>query len=98
MADIEIRRTHGLGIEAARAAAEHMMARLGKQFGLKGTWEGDTLRFERPGVRGSLALTADSVRLSVTLGFLLRAMKGSIERAVIEELDTLFTRRDAPPP
>ncbi len=90
MADIDVRRVHGLGMAAARAAAERMAEDLGRKFDLRGEWEGDVLRFQRPGVTGSLAITARELQLSVSLGFLLRAMKGSIERAILEELDTLF--------
>ena len=93
MADIDIRRAHGLGMGAARAAAERMAEDLGRKFGLKGAWEGDVLHFERPGVAGSLAINASELHLTVSLGFLLRAMRGSIERSVVEELDSLF----APP-
>jgi putative polyhydroxyalkanoate system protein len=94
MADIQLKRTHGLGVEAARAAAEKMSDHLSKKFGLQGRWAGNTLHFERPGVTGSLAITERDLDLAITLvGFLMKAMKGSIERAVNEELDKLF----APP-
>ena len=96
MADIELHRVHGLGMKAAREAAERMAAELGRRFQLKGTWHGDVLRFERPGVTGSLALTDQDLRLSVGLGFLLKAMRGSIESAVVEELDRLFAKPAAP--
>ena len=92
MADIELTRTHGLSLTAARAAADRMAESLGRKFGLAGTWKGNTLTFERPGVSGSLALTEKDLHLAVTLGFLLKAMKGSIERAVNEEMDRLFEK------
>jgi putative polyhydroxyalkanoate system protein len=90
MADIDLTRVHNLGMEAARAKAERMAEQLGRKFDLKGTWAGNVLKFERPGVSGSLAVTGKDVHLVVSLGFLLKAMKGSIERAVLQELDTLF--------
>jgi putative polyhydroxyalkanoate system protein len=90
MADIEVRRPHDMSMKDARAAAEKMAAHLGKKFGLKGDWEGDTLHFDRPGVQGSLHLTPKHLKLTVTLGFLLKMMRGSIEQAVGEELDKLF--------
>lgn len=95
MADIELHRVHGLGLKAARAAADRMAEHLGRKFDLKGDWEGNVLRFERPGVTGSLVIGEQDLRLSVALGFLLKAMKGSIEKAVEHELDALFV---APPP
>ena len=96
MADIEIRRVHNLGLAAARKAADRMAEHLGQRFGLKGTWRGNVMHFERPGVTGSLAISDTDLDLRVTLGMLLRMMKGSLDRAVHEELDKLFA--NAPPP
>ena len=90
MADIEIKRAHGMGIKAARAAAEKMVEQLGRKFDLKGNWAGNVLRFERPGVTGSLTVGEKDLSLSVALGFLLKAMKGSIESAVKQELDKVL--------
>jgi putative polyhydroxyalkanoate system protein len=98
MADIEIHRVHNLGMKAARAAADKMAEHLGRKFDLKGDWEGNTLRFERPGVSGALAIDDKALKLSVSLGFLLKAMKGSIESAVRQELDKLFAETPAPRP
>jgi putative polyhydroxyalkanoate system protein len=92
MADIELHRVHNLGLKAARVAADKMAEHLGQKFGLTGDWQGNTLKFERPGVSGSLAITDKDLRLSVALGFLLKAMKGSIEQAVVHELDKLFAK------
>ena len=92
MADIDLKRVHHLGMKAARHAADEMAADLGRKFGLAGSWTGNTLHFDRPGVAGKLVLTEKDLHLTVTLGFLLKALRGSIERAVHEELDTLFSR------
>lgn len=97
MADIEVHRVHNLGLKAARAAADRMADHLGRKFDLKGAWEGNVLRFERPGVTGSLAITDKDLRLSVALGFLLKAMKASIESAVVHELDKLFVAQARAP-
>ena len=94
MADIEIRRLHELGLAGARAAAERMAEDLRRRFGLAGSWQGNVFRFERPGVKGSLAVSERDLHLDVALGLLLKAMRGSIERAVNEQLDAI-TR--APP-
>jgi putative polyhydroxyalkanoate system protein len=88
--DIDVQRVHNLGLAAARKAADRLAADLGKKFELRGDWEGNVLHFERPGVTGALAIDEKALHLTVTLGFLLKAMKGSIERAVMGELDSLF--------
>ncbi|MGE5096816.1 MAG: polyhydroxyalkanoic acid system family protein [Betaproteobacteria bacterium] len=98
MADIDMRRAHGLGLEGARAAADRMMENLAARFGLHGHWEGNVLRFQRPGVNGHLSVGADHLHLSVSLGFLFKAMRGAIESAVDRELDQVFARGDAPTP
>ena len=72
-----------------------MVADLARKFDLRGQWQGDVLRFERPGVAGTLALTDKDLHLSISLGFLLKAMKASIEKSVMHELDTLFARARA---
>ena len=97
MADIEIHRAHNLGLKAARTAADRMAETLGRKFDLKGSWAGNVLRFERPGVSGSLAISDKDLNLSVALGFLLKAMKGSIQSAIEQELDRLFAHAKAPP-
>ena len=92
MPDIDIKRAHNLGLKAARSAADKMAEHLGRRFGLKGDWSGNVLNFARPGVTGSLAVDDKDLRLTVSLGFLLKAMRGSIESAVHEELDQLFAK------
>jgi putative polyhydroxyalkanoate system protein len=98
MADIDITRTHHLGLSGARTAAERMADHLGRKFDLKGEWTGNVLSFARPGVSGSLKISDKDLHLSVALGFLLKAMKGSIEKAVVHELDALFPAKAAAPP
>ncbi|QJR15175.1 polyhydroxyalkanoic acid system family protein [Usitatibacter palustris] len=96
MADIDVRRAHDLGLKAARAAADKMIEHLAKKFDLKGAWNGNTLNFARSGVTGSLEVGDKDLHLSITLGFLLKAMRGSIERAVHGELDALFAAKAEP--
>lgn len=97
MADIDLQRVHNLGMKAAKAAADRMAQDLARKFDLRGDWSGNVLNFQRPGVTGSLAVTDKDLRLTVSLGFLLKAMRGSIERAVLEELDALFPAKAAVP-
>ncbi|HSN20678.1 MAG TPA: polyhydroxyalkanoic acid system family protein [Usitatibacter sp.] len=96
MADIELHRQHGMGLPAARRAAEQMAADLGRKFDVRASWQGDTLRFERPGVSGHVVLTERDLQLSISLGFLLKAMKSSIEKLIHQELDSLFEEVPGP--
>ena len=90
MAEISIRRKHGKTHSDARAAAEHMASELKEEFDLNYAWDGDVLRFKRSGLSGELALDAKEVALSIRLGFLLSALKPSIEREVHKFFDENF--------
>jgi putative polyhydroxyalkanoate system protein len=95
MPDIDLKRTHALGLAAARTAAERMAADLKKKFGLSGDWNGNTLHFERSGIHGALEVAASSVHITATLGFLMKAMKPTIEKAIAGELDRLVASAPA---
>lgn len=90
MADIELHRTHHLGLKGARAAADKMAGRLADKFDLAGEWKGNTLHFSRSGVNGQLIVTDHDMNLAITLGFMLKMMKGPIENAVHEQLDKVL--------
>ena len=96
MADISLVRAHKLGLKAAHTAANKMADRLAEKFDLKGTWSGNTLNFSRPGVNGTLAVSEKDMKLEVTLGFMLKMMKGPIERSVHEQLEIIL--KDAAKP
>ena len=96
MADISLKRTHALGLQGAHAAATRMLGKLGEKFDLKGSWSGNTLNFVRPGVTGILVVSDHDLTLDVTLGFMLKMMKGPIEQSVHEQLDQALKDGGAP--
>jgi len=98
VADIDVHRSHALGIDGAREAADRMMEGLASRFGLRGRWDGNVLRFDRPGVSGALAVDEQNVHITVTLGLLLKAMRGSIEGAVVQQLDQILRPSGAASP
>jgi putative polyhydroxyalkanoate system protein len=92
MPSIAVKRRHSLDHKRAKAAAEKIARDLKKRFELEYAWEGDHIAFERPGLSGTLRVGKTDVRLDVELSFLLLPLKGSIERAIDRELDTLFKK------
>jgi len=96
MADISLVRAHKLGLKGAHTAANKMADKLGEKFDLTGTWSGNTLNFSRPGVNGTLTVSETEMKLEVTLGFMLKMMKGPIERSVHEQLELIL--KDAAKP
>ena len=88
MADISLTRKHQIGLKGAKTAADKMSDKLNEKFDLICSWTGNTLHFQRSGVNGKMLVSETHMELEVTLGFLLKAMRGPIEKAVVENLDS----------
>ena len=68
-----------------------MKQSLEERYRLRSAWDGDVLRFEGSGVSGHLAIGERDLHLAVSLGgFMLRAMRGSIEGQVRNEMEKVF--------
>ena len=87
MAKIEIARAHRKSMTEAKAAINRVAKKIAEKFDVSHEWEGNTLHFERPGVNGRIALTKSEVKVFAELNFLLGAMKGSIEKAIEDQID-----------
>ncbi|WP_133478387.1 polyhydroxyalkanoic acid system family protein [Cognatilysobacter segetis] len=90
MATIDIRHTHSLAPDQARQAVQHIADTLAQRFGVEHGWQGDSLMFNRSGVDGRVHLEPDAVRVTAELGFLLGAMKGTIESEIRRVLAERF--------
>ncbi|GAB3737021.1 polyhydroxyalkanoic acid system family protein [Silanimonas algicola] len=90
MTDIDIHRNHRVPLKEAKARVERIAERIAERFDVAYGWKGNTLQFSRSGVDGQIAVTAKDVRVMVRLGFLLFALKGSIEREVDRVIDEQF--------
>lgn len=91
MTDIDIRRSHSVPLKDAKARVERIAERIAERFDVDYGWKGNTLQFTRSGVDGQIAVTAKDVRVLVRLGFLLFALKGSIEREIDRVIDEQFS-------
>jgi len=89
MPTISIARKHKLTQKKAKAVADKIAKDLNKRFGLDYTWNGDRVEFERPGVSGHMSVGKDRIALDVDLGWLLIALKPTIEREITAQLDKL---------
>ena len=96
MADINIHRSHSLGLSKARKVAWQWAEEVEQKFGMEcSVLEGetsDTVRFTRSGVNGQLIVAADHFDLQARLGFLLGAFAKTIEAEILKNLDTLLAR------
>jgi len=87
MSRIDIRRPHQRSRQDVREAVDRLACSLGGQFGVCHRWDGDTLAFERSGVRGRITVGDRDVHVSAELGLLMGAMKPLIEREIERYLD-----------
>lgn len=95
MANIDIRRSHTLGKEVAKQKAESLAKGMETKLGIRWRWEGDKIKFDAPsgaakGATGNVGVTDSEVRVEIDLPFLLRAVKGTIEGRVNDELNKLM--------
>jgi putative polyhydroxyalkanoate system protein len=90
MAKIDIQRDHHLSLEQARGVVDKVAARMQEKFGTDSRWDGDTLIFERSGVKGSIAVAPSQVHVLADLGMLLSPLKGTIEQEIRRKLDEHF--------
>lgn len=100
MSEIDIRRTHALAPDAARRLAERVARRLGRQFRLRYHWDGDVLRFQHDGARGTLTVRPEELHLHAHLGFMLSLARPVIEREIHAQLDQALSpeaKPDHPP-
>ena len=87
MARITVERAQSLGKEGARAKADKLAQKLQEQYGLEPSWSGDTLNLKRSGVKGTVLVADDLLRIDVELGLLMSAMSGTIKSEIEKALD-----------
>lgn len=87
MSEILLSRPHRMSLKKARTAAQKVADQLAEEYDVQSHWDGDTLRFVRSGVDGSLHITAHELRLQVKLGFLLAAFRPAIQARIEQSLD-----------
>jgi len=94
MPELNIERTHTLGLAGARAMAERWREQAEQEWGMACEFESgefeDRMRFARSGVSGELVVTETRFDLQLKLGFLLGAYSGKIEEKIKANLDELL--------
>ena len=94
MPELNIERTHTLGLDGARAVAERWREQAEQEWGMACECElgetTDRTRFTRSGVSGELVVSDTRFDLQLKLGFLLGAYSGKIEEKIQANLDALL--------
>ncbi len=89
MSVIDIHRSHSLDKANARSAAEALAENLSHKFDMQYRWEGDSLKFERSGVKGQVEIAESDLHIHIELGMMLRPFKPRIEEEIHSRLDRL---------
>lgn len=87
MADIDIERTHKLGLDELRKRLGTLEEKLQKRYGAQIDWRGDEANIKGPGFTGTLTLGEANVAVSLKLNFLMRPMAGKIREAMESQVD-----------
>lgn len=90
MSDIHAHRKHNMSLEEAKKVAQELAERLEREFQLDSSWQGNTLNFNRSGVKGKLEVTEQDVSVDIKLGFMLKAFKGKIQSEIDKNIDQMF--------
>lgn len=90
MSDITFVRRHSLPIAKAKALVQKAADTLAQEHHVTTSWRDDTLSFQRAGVHGEILVTASDVRLSATLGFLLKPFKATLMGHIERDLSKYF--------
>ena len=90
MSDISLVKPHSLPVAKAKKLVQKIADGLAADYDLGSEWHGDTLRFHRSGVDGQVEVTKSEIRLDVTLGFLLKALKGKLVEQIERNFDEVL--------
>jgi putative polyhydroxyalkanoate system protein len=87
MADIDITRSHALGLEDGRAAVSTVAEKLEEKLGVAAEWTGNTLHFDGQGADGHIEVEAEAVHVAINLSAFLLPMQSRVKSEAEEYLD-----------
>jgi putative polyhydroxyalkanoate system protein len=90
MPSIDIHRPHSLSQADAHALIDKVAARMREKFDIQSQWHRGALAFERPGIKGKIAIGSTDIHVTAQLGMLFSPLKGMIEQEIRRKLDEHF--------
>ena len=91
MAKIYLTRTHQLDQQSVRDRVQELANKLETKLSAEYQWQKDRLVFKRSGANGFIKISNQELEIEVQLGMLLRPLKASIEKTIMEYLDEHLT-------
>jgi len=90
MPDIDLIRPYWAPMAIAKVRVQKAADELAAEHNLRSQWDGNTLRFERPGLNGEICVTHSELRLQARLGFLLKPLKNRLVNEIEDKFNRLF--------
>lgn len=90
MPTIDIKRAHSRPLPEAKKLVQRVADHIAERFDVDCCWDGDTLNFQRSGVDGHIKVSAKQIHVTANLGFLLLAIRGTVEREIHRYLEEEF--------
>jgi len=87
MADIELSRSHSLGVTEGREAVERVAKQLEEDIGVTYQWSEDTLHFDGQGAEGHIEVEQEMVQIAIHLSAFLRPMQSRLRKEAERYLD-----------
>lgn len=87
MPDIELTRSHSLGLDEGRDAVERVAQDLETDLGVEYKWDDDTLLFSGQGADGRIEVASDTIQILINLSAFLQPMKSRLKQEAEQYLD-----------
>jgi len=91
MADIDLTRSHSLGLADGRNAVERVAQQLEDDLGVRYEWEDDTLYFDGQGADGHIDVQKETVQIAINLSTFLQPLRGRVKTEAEKYLDRYFS-------
>ncbi|TQV89289.1 polyhydroxyalkanoic acid system family protein [Aliikangiella coralliicola] len=89
MSAIIVSRTHQYSIEELKNKIDKIILDIQQELEFQSEWETESnLVFRRKGANGSIDIDENNFELTLRLGMMFRALKGTIERQIIKVVDS----------
>jgi len=89
--DIDLTRSHSLGLDGGRDAVEQVARELHDDLEVDYHWDEDTLRFDGGAADGRIEVREKQVTVAINLSMFLKPMKGRVESEAERYLDRHLT-------
>lgn len=93
MSQLRFEREHALGLDEAVQVTQRLAELMKRDYRIDSEWQGSTLSFGRPGVRGTLSVEPARIVLDARLGPLLSAFAPRIRERLEERFAAWYGER-----